>query len=146
MSRMNLSRFADPRRTSSVDLGPCRCPGTPHGRDSAEVRVELGDGEVRSALRRGGFRRSDAWNEADSDTECVVVATRSWTLLGEDGEPLPITFEQADLLDEDTRTPLVAAAAAAAAWDRAELPNASGDPSPDSRQESGSRRRRTRKT
>jgi hypothetical protein len=145
MSAMNLSRFADPKRTQTIDLGECRCPGAPHGNDTAEVRAEIGDGEFHSAVGRGGWS-SGAWNGQDSDNEVVATFTKRWTLLDAEGQPAPITAAMVVLLDEATRMPLLLAISEAA--DRkAKLPNASGDPSPDSSPGSGSPRRtaRTRK-
>ena len=52
-----LDQLADEYATEEIDLGPCRCPGTVHGHDSAVIRAEVGDGEFRSALASGRLLR-----------------------------------------------------------------------------------------
>ena len=129
-----LSRFADPRRTTPVDLGPCRCPGSPHERDSATVRAEIGEGELRSALAAGLAATGGAWYDgAAGDSESLARFTTSWTLLDEKGEPVPLSRAQADLLDEPTRDALLAAIADGVTVRQAvALPLGSGAPSADS--------------
>ena len=145
MSAFSVGRFADPKRTQGVELGPCRCPGTPHpGGDSAQVRVEIGDGEIKSAYRMGGFRRvppvTDAagrivvagqFDNEGADDEAVARFTRSWTFLDEEGDPVPITWASVGLLDSEARGTLVAAvdAVVEALAAGASLPNASAAPS-----------------
>ncbi len=46
-----VSRFANPKRSTPVELGPCHCPGQPHADgDRALVRAEIGEGELQSAM------------------------------------------------------------------------------------------------
>jgi hypothetical protein len=103
-----VSRFAEPTRAVPVPLGPCRCPGSPHAEDQALVRAEIGDGEFRSAVQRGGFSAGPIFDAARSDDEFIATFTLSWTLLDDSGEPAPITPRMAGLLDEETRLLLLA--------------------------------------
>jgi hypothetical protein len=139
-----VGRFADPNQWVIVPLGPCRCPGTPHLQgDSAQMRAEIGDGELRAATTRGGFSSGLNFNGAQSDDECIATFTRAWTLT--DGErdknrqllEVPITPAAASLLDEATRDALLEQIQKASATRRA-LPNVPGAPSPDSSEESAS--------
>lgn len=104
-----IGRFAHPDRTEPVSLGACRCPGSPHDQDTAEVRTEIGDGELRTAANRGGFSNGPLWDAASSDNQTVATFTTAWTLLDDDSEPVPISARMIGLLDEDTRLPLLAA-------------------------------------
>ena len=73
-----VSRFADPEQWEIVELGPCRCPGSPHPQgDSAQIRAEIGDGELHAATTRGGFSQGYAFNGAQSDDECIATFTRA---------------------------------------------------------------------
>lgn len=126
-----LPRFADPRATKPVALGPCRCPGTPHADgDSAVVRAQIGDGEAKSATVVGfaatGGRYYDS---AAGDNEAVARFTISWTLVDGDGRAVPITPELVTLLDEDTRDTLARAIAESVGNRGGPLPNGSGAPS-----------------
>lgn len=125
------ARFINPG-TTTVDLGPCQCPGTPHDRDTAEVREGLGWADlvdVRSADRTPGQR-------------ALILVTRavaSWTLLEADAEgravPVPVSEANVHRLDDATSDLLWPACYAAFEAAQAPLPNASGAPSPDSRPE-----------
>lgn len=112
-----ISRFADPRQTKTIDLG---------GGDSAEVRSDIGDGEARAASIRGGYRRGEEFNGADSDDEFIGTFVLSWTLKDPDGNPAPVTAEMASRLDGSTRSMLLAAIVASSSARRESLPNASG--------------------
>jgi hypothetical protein len=85
-------------KTQTVDLGPCRCPGTPHERDSAEItrpealefavlrRVWAArDSEVRPALGFAGETLGGL-----TLATFIAFATVSWTLTDERGRPIPI--------------------------------------------------------
>lgn len=81
-----MSRFADPAAEAEVDLGPCECPGSPHGSDSAWVRAEFGAKELVLLQRR-------TQELVDSDADDAMVADAlfphvlRWNLLGPDGQP-----------------------------------------------------------
>lgn len=135
-----MSRFADPTAVEVVPLGPCQCPGTPHERDEATVRWQLGA----SALARVGASellaaaRNDpfaSWRQLV--LECVV----SWNLMArdEDGEPYVVAITPAAVaeLDEDTLKEL-AVKADALIQSKGSLPNDSGAPSAESSRESAS--------
>lgn len=106
-----MSRFADPSLTATVDLGACQCPGTPHDRDTVEVRTELGA----SALARVGRAEINAAVTGDhfaSYRQLVEEAAIEWNLLhlspamSDDEEriaiPAPINKFTIELLDELT--------------------------------------------
>lgn len=127
-----MSRFADPNRTEVVPLGACQCPGTPHERDEATVRYQLGA----SALARIGAAGLTAARSRDPYAayrqllvECVVT----WNLQvpDEDGDPTPVPVTPATVaeMDEATLVPL-AEAIDNLIQTKGALPNASGAPSP----------------
>lgn len=127
-----LGRFADPDATIEVDLGPCRCPGTPHGTDSAQVRADIGDGEAKS-VRVAGWQSTgmEYYDFEVANDACAAKFTVSWTLCDVDGEPVPITRRMVSLLDEPTRLALlVAINKAFEGRHGGALPNASGARSP----------------
>jgi len=137
-----VGRRADPTRTTVVPLGPCRCPGSPHDQDSAVVRAELGEGEMRSASTRGGYSAGPMFDGARSDAEWIATFTLSWTLLDNAGEPIPITAAEAMLLDEEVYVGIMdELSQKSASATRRPLPNASGAPSRDSSRGSASRHR-----
>jgi hypothetical protein len=141
-----MSRFADPAATQSVTLGPCECPGTPHGQDEAVVRWQLGA----SALARVGAAElsSSRGDVYASWRQLIVEATVSWNLQTEyEGKvvAVPVTAATVAELDEATLTTL-ATAIDEAIQAKGVLPNGSGAPSPASPRESASPTRRpTRK-
>lgn len=115
--------------TTTVVLGECRCPGRPHGEDTAEVHVELPwDVLVEVGLLDGAaaYRR------------LVLGALDSWSLTDADGEPVPITAENVGRLRQDRLDPIAGAVNDAYERARSPLPNASGAPSRRSRRESAS--------
>lgn len=138
--------LADPDTTDEVDLGSCRCPGTPHERDSAQVRTDYGDGEVRAiyeaatAVTSSGLIRV---LEAVGDDLAIAKFTISWTLLDGEGKPIPINAQVAGRLKGSARNALLAVINPAIERAGGELPNASGGRSPGSSQERGRRTRTT---
>lgn len=141
-----IGRFADPDATSEVDLGPCRCPGAVHGHDSATIRAEIGDGELRSAYAPAQRFREDGSayiDEAAGDDAVAARFTLSWTLLDRRGKGVPITARTMSLLDSATRTALMLPLNAVVIG--APLPNASGAPSPALSPASGSPNRAARR-
>ena len=115
--------------TTTVSLGPCRCPGTPHDEDSAEVLEELPWhllAEVGTLNGISAYRR------------LVLGALVGWNLVDGDGQPVEITPALVDRLRPARLEPI--AAAIQVVFDRANapLPNASGAPSRPSRPASAS--------
>ncbi|MES2210956.1 MAG: hypothetical protein V4515_12360 [Chloroflexota bacterium] len=126
-----MSNYADPDATRPVDLGACRCPGTPHSADSADVVGRFGYGElgkIRQAGRLGGPEAFKAM--------AVLIGVKRWTLVLPDGKPRPIDAGQVSMLDEWTIDALIVHLDEAFAEDP--LPNAPGAPSPDGPSESAS--------
>jgi hypothetical protein len=92
-----ITNYVDPDETRSIDLGECRCPGTPHGRDSAQVVGLFSYGDravIWQAGRLGGVEAGIQMS--------ILKGVRSWTLALPDGKPRPITAEQIARLDEGT--------------------------------------------
>jgi len=115
--------------TTTVPLGPCRCPGTPHDEDSAEVLDELPwDVLVEVGMLDGisAYRR------------LVLGALVGWNLVDGDGQPVEITPALVGRLRADRLEPIAAAVNAAYQRAQAPLPNASGAPSRPSRPASAS--------
>lgn len=118
--------------TTTVPLGACRCPGTPHERDEAEVYNVLGWDDlvdIGMAASEGAGRRI-----------LVTRAIAAWNLveLDEAGTPRPVPIIEATVRLLDPPTLEAIAEAANAAYDRARapLPNESGAGSPRSQPES----------
>ena len=93
-----MSRF-DARPPVPVSIGPCECPGTPHG-DGDFVYLA----PVMSAP--GGMAAQAAINDGFADSirlqEMLWRVYRdhgivSWNLLDDEGEPVPITPENLEL-------------------------------------------------
>lgn len=106
--------------TRTVVLGECRCPGTPHEQDTAEVYEELPwDVLIDVGLLDGvaAYRR------------LVLGALASWNLVDDDGEPVPILDETVTRLRSDRLEPIAGAVNEAYQRARAPLPNGSGAPS-----------------
>lgn len=129
-----MSRFADPNATKEVDLGPCQCPNTPHLRDTATVRTQLGTGargRIAAAYGSGVVGSGDASQLAlQALKECLLA----WNLIGPDGKPAPITAESIEDLDGDTVSALFVPISELLNG-RATLPNGSGGISVPSPQE-----------
>jgi hypothetical protein len=126
-----MSRFADPTRTGIVPLGPCQCPGTPHDRDEAVVRWDLGS----SALARIGRAELDKAITRDplaAWRQLILEAVVSWNLMLVDddggGVAAPLIPAVIAELDDATITTL-AEAIDTLIGSRGTLPNASGAPS-----------------
>ena len=139
-SRRSVSRFADPPQLRS-SLGACQCPGTPHERDEATVRWQLGA----SALARFGRAELEGAVRLDpmaAYRQTVAETLLIWNLLisDEDGQPVaaPITERAIGELDLATLKRL-AETADTLISDKGKLPNASGAPSLASSRGSASR-------
>lgn len=115
--------------TTTVSLGDCRCPGTPHDEDTAEVLEELPwDVLVEVGMLDGiaAYRR------------LVLGCLVGWNLVDGDGKPVEITPAIVGRLRPDRLEPIAAAVNAAYQRAQAPLPNASGAPSRRSRPGSAS--------
>ena len=136
-----VGRFADPTLTEPVDLGPCRCPGTPHERDEATRRAEIGDGEAKAAFTAGWQSTGMEYMDWEAANDFLIARfVTSWNLVDAVGEPIPITRQRASLLDEATRLTLLGALNSSKRAG-APLPNGSGARSRASSRASASRTR-----
>lgn len=147
--------FAEPDVTDEVDLGPCRCPGTPHDHDSATYRTQWGDAERKSIFYTGAAIRLQAdgtvvtdgtFDPEATNTELMARGVVSWTLLDDKGKPVPITRRMLTLLSEKPRLALLTALQEADELFKGEpLPKASGARSPGSSPASASPNRAARR-
>ena len=123
-----MSRFLN--TTRRVELGECRCPGTPHDSDWAELREAAPWGAI-----------IDATN-ADTSSEQFLIAAAGtivrWNLADESG-PVPVTRETVRLLDVETFLKLTESINSAMAIGNA-LPNSSSASSRRSRRVSAESR------
>jgi hypothetical protein len=113
--------------TTAVVIGECRCPGRPHGEDTAEVYMEL-PWEV--LVDVGTLSGAAAYRRL------ILGALVSWNLTDADDEPVPVA--SVARLRSDRLEPIAVAVNTAYERARAPLPNASGAPSRRSRRESAS--------
>lgn len=147
-----MTRFADPTRTSTVVLGPCQCPGTPHEQDEALVRWDIG-ASAKARIGRAEIEGAVRLDPFASYRQLIEETLVSWNLLvpapadSKDKTPVPapITPRVISELDEDTLKRL-AEQTDELLTNEGELPNDSSAPSPASSRESASpTRRQTRK-
>lgn len=92
-----MSNYIDPEATRPVILGPCRCPGSPHEWDTADIVRRFGYGErgrIRQATRSGGI-------EAGYQL-AILLGVKRWNLVLPDGSARPVDVEQVARLDEPT--------------------------------------------
>ena len=118
-----------------VPLGPCECPGRPHGdapdADWARARTVVPwDAlvDIGTAATEGAGRLA-----------LVLAVLESWNLEGDDG-PVPVSRESVRLLSPETLDKLAQAVDAAWTAAREALPNTSGAPSRASRRASAQSR------
>jgi hypothetical protein len=141
-----MSRFADAYSTTTIPLGPCDCPGTPHERDEAVARTELG-ASAKARVGRAEIEGAVQHDPLAAHRQLVLETVISWNLLWlapatDDGAervavPVPITPATVAELDRDTLVPLAEAIDKFTA--DGSPPNASGAPSPASPRGSASR-------
>ena len=133
-----MSRFADPTAIETVPLGACQCPGTPHERDEAVVRWDLGA----SALMRIGQAQMGRGADFYAPYRALILeAVVSWNLqVLHNGEPVTVPLAAATIaeLDESTLDTL-GEAIDALIENKGKLPNPSGASSPASSRGSASR-------
>lgn len=119
-----MSRFADPRVTEKLTLGPCACPGTPHEEDWLLLRTELGaDDTLRIAM--------------GSSLDAMEVLLVDWNLLDNDGSKAAVDREHISRLYADNFDALNDFTTKYARMST--LPKASAEPSADSSRGNGSR-------
>lgn len=133
-----MSRFADPTAVTEVNLGPCECPGTPHGSDLAYIRSQF---SARELVTLGAeIRRLSAMAEEDEDamvSDALIRFVVSWNLLGPDGQPSTPTRDLIYQLTTPTLTTLIEAVTTAVS-EAEQLPNPSSALSAASSPESAS--------
>lgn len=118
-----MSNYVDPSSSRPVDLGACRCPGTPHTSDSADVLIRFGYGELGAIRQAGRLSGPESFKAM-----AILLGVRRWSLVLPDGTPRPIDAAQISMLDERAIDTLIAHLDGAFAEDP--LPNARGAPSP----------------
>jgi hypothetical protein len=105
--------------TTRVEVGPCSCPGEPHGTDWVEVRTIL-PWRVRVNI-------AQAPTEGDARLAAYVAGIAAWSFTDPDGEPVPVTPANIELLADPVLEAIAPALGEALA--RSVAPNASGAPS-----------------
>jgi hypothetical protein len=84
-----MSRFTDPNATKRFDLGPCECPGTPHGEgDWMLLRCDLSGQDLLDMEGTQGAGR-------------LRILVKEWNLIGDNGKVAPLTDEYFDRLYVD---------------------------------------------
>lgn len=110
MSSFNVGRFANPFRTEAYAFpGACRCPGSPHEQDTADVLVQVSS----SAKARIGRAELEGVVQLDplrAHRQMVVEGVVRWNLLWPDPEakdpekaaalPVPVNAASAELLED----------------------------------------------
>lgn len=126
-----MSRFADPRVTRRLELGPCECPGTPHSSDWVEFRTQISSADLARVARA---------DETDLESMALAVVdfVVGWNLLGPDGENVPISGATFLALQVDTLSQIVTGVVEVFTVDKATAPNPSSAPSAASSQGSAS--------
>lgn len=127
-----MGNYVDPAATRPVTIGPCRCPGTPHEADTADIVVRFGYGElarIRQTTRAAGL-------EAGYQV-AILLGVKRWNLVLPDRSARNVDAEQVGRLDEPTVNRLLDDELLGAAFEEEELPLPSAAPSPSGSQASG---------
>lgn len=162
-----MSRFADPTATDVLPLPVvtgvdgkgqpilgvgCSCPpgkdGTaPHAQDVWVYRTELGDSIEKRAGAFGWAQTGGAYYDwVAAQDKLLELASVSWNLTDEQGEPVPINTHTIARLDEHTREAMARVVdEAQSKYRAASLPNPSAEPSSPSTLGSTSRTPRRKK-
>jgi hypothetical protein len=102
---------------TSVSVGPCACPGSPHSEDRVELRPKLGLAE---GVRLQAKVVEAKQNGVDAPTltgmlaeSYLLIGVKDWNLVDDKGKPVPVTPEtiKAHLLDDFDRAAPVSDAA-----------------------------------
>jgi hypothetical protein len=82
---------------TSVSVGPCACPGSPHPEDKVQLRPKLGLAE---GVRLQAMVVEAKQNGVDAPTltgmlaeSYLLVGVSGWNLVDDKGKPLPVTPE-----------------------------------------------------
>lgn len=149
-----MTRFADPAATRLVEIpGGCQCPGTPHEKDEAVFRYQIGASAL-ARIGRAELQGAVALDPMAAYRQTVLETVESWNLVWLDpgsrngsrrSVPVPITPTNVAEMDVDTLKFLAETADGLIA-NEGSLPNESGAPSAASSRESASpHRKRSRK-
>lgn len=132
-----MSRFANAAAVRTIVIGPCQCPGSPHARDEAVVRTELGV-EAIGIIGVAGWETSGgvAFDAVASKRKLLEIGIVRWNLLTDSGQPAEPPAAFIGSLDEETFESL--ATSLDGVIKRTPLPNGSGAPSVDGSPESAS--------
>lgn len=133
-------RFAQRTKTNPVGLGECRCPGTPHDRDSGRVVQQFGQDDI-AAISAAGWAAGlsyGGYNVAAAELKEVELGLVSWNLVDAAGQPVPIEASTVNALDQATLAAVIEALGPAMERAQGPLPNASGALSVDGSPESAS--------
>lgn len=147
-----MSRFANPEAVDTLDLGPCQCgPKSEHDRDEWVHRTELGAGEEASAAAYGFQITNQTYYDFTAmKRKLIELATVSWNLVDEKGQPVAPSVANITLLDGDALRAMIERIDTVTGRsedneDKDPLPLESGDPSPAGTPETASPTRTTRK-
>lgn len=128
-----MGNYVDPEATRPVELGPCRCPGSPHTVDTADIVVRFGYGE------RGRIRQVTRVSGVEAGYQvAILLGVKRWNLVLPDGSARDVDAEQIARLDETTVNRLLDDELLGAAFEDEPLPKGPGDPSPSGSPESDS--------
>jgi hypothetical protein len=98
-----VSRFVDPNDTTEVVVGPCECPDTPHSRDVATIRRQLGYAALgRIGLAALAEGQNGYIDPTATRRKLLEESITSWNFLGPDGEPVPVSAFAISELDQAT--------------------------------------------
>lgn len=126
-----MGNYADPAATRHVVLGPCRCPkkdgARPHAEDTADVVTAFGYGELAEI-----YQATRALGKERGYLVAILLGVKRWNLVLPDGTARPIdALQVARLRKADIDRFLADDVLGDAFEEDDELPNPSGDPSPD---------------
>jgi hypothetical protein len=104
--------------TRTIDLGPCRCPGTPHEHDEAVILLpgSMTYGAQRRIQSAYALEVEDERAGRDrfgglADATLMATCTVSWTPQGPDGKTLPVGIREPNAVNAiDALDPLTAMA------------------------------------
>lgn len=98
-----MSHFADDNDTVEVDVSECKCPGAPHKKDIAVVRVQLGYAAFgRIAIAPEAEATNGVPDPTAAERQLLLEAVKSWNFLGPDGKPWPVSAQTIAQLDAET--------------------------------------------
>lgn len=124
-------RFAQRTKTTTVELGPCQCPGKPHDHDSARVVQRFGQDDIVaiSEAGLGAARERGGFNVMASELKEVELGVVDWTMVDTEGNPIPVTERTVGALDQADLAKIIEALEPAMDRARGPIPNSSDAPS-----------------